>query len=560
LYRLSQSRTEPLIPSERRYEVPERVDAHGPVLTPLDKAAVREAAIRMREQAVESIAIVFLWSFLYPEHEERAAAILSAELPGVPLTLSSHLLPEYREYERTATCTLNAYVAPPVSRYLTKLRERLPQHQIRVLQSSGGAIEIETAAREAARLVLSGPAGGVVGALAVARTAEAAPPRLLTFDMGGTSTDVALCDGDLPVSSENSIAGLPLRLPALDIHTVGAGGGSLAWIDDGGALRAGPQSAGASPGPACYGRGGTLPTVSDANLVLGRLDVEHFLGGRQKLDVAAARAAIAPLAAALNLTEEEAALGIIRVANAAMERALRRVSVERGVDPRGFTLFPFGGAGPLHACDLAEALGMARILVAPSPGVLSALGMLAAGEWRDFSRSLLLPLAELAPGAVEAALTTLRPDDAFEWEETHLDLRYRGQSYEITVPLEQPVSKQSLLEAATAFHLAHERRFGHANPGRAVEAVTLRLRCGRSGLPLEFPTTPPTSAPPIPAGMKTVWFETAQETPCYQRETLQTGQTFSGPAIVWQFDTTTVVSPGWRARVDERANLWLEQS
>ena len=432
LYALVPQKPPPLVPRQWRFEVRERVGADGQVVMPLDEASLAEVVERVAAAGVESVAVCLLFSFLRPEHEQHVGAALRARLPGVHVSLSSDILPEYREYERTATTVINATVAPLMGRYLARLAEQLTPRRLAVMQSNGGIISAALAGAQAARTALSGPAGGVVGARFVAASAGpggAGYTDLITFDMGGTSTDVALCAGRAPTTTGGSIAGLPLRLPLIDIHTVGAGGGSLAYLDAGGALQVGPQSAGAWPGPACYhadyeawrrltdedrpptaadttgeeGSWGQVPgarvehsspgtwnlepgtfcTVTDANLVLGRLDAERFLGGQMALHEASALAAVGALAAEMGSTVEGAALAIMRVANAAMERAIRRVSVERGHDPRRFTLLAFGGGGPLHACELAEALGIPRVLVPPTPGVLSALGMLAAAPARD---------------------------------------------------------------------------------------------------------------------------------------------------------------------------------
>ena len=558
LYDLSPRKIEPLIGRDLRFEVAERLDARGAIVTPLNEDEVRDVAARLRALEIESVAIVFLWAFLNPLHEERARDIIRAELPDIFVTLGSELSPEAREYERTSTCAINAYLAPPVAKYLGNLSARLPDSSIRILASSGGALDLITAANQAARLVLSGPAGGVVGARFVA--ARAGVTQILTFDMGGTSTDVALLDGALPRSFEGEIGGLPLRLPALDIHTVGAGGGSLARVDEGGALRVGPQSAGSAPGPACYGLGGTLPTVSDANLVLGRLDAQRFLGGAQTLDIAAARAAIEPLARALSLTIEAAALGIVRVANAHMERALRRVSTARGIDARPFTLLPFGGAGPLHAAELAQLMGIQRVLVPRFPGVLSALGMLVADETRDDSRALLCDFDELNAANVRSQIEAMRQNFGLDGElEAHIEARYRGQSYELAAPLALPVSAQTLAASRNAFHQMHRARYGLADENRVVEAVTLRLRVRRAAHLPDENAAPDSSHVARALGTKTVWFaEAARETALFEREDLQPGARFDGPSLVFQFDTTIVVPPDWSARVDGWQNLWLE--
>ena len=558
LYDLAPEKVPPLIERALRFEVAERVDARGQIVTPLDEDSVHKVAARLRELKVESVAIVFLWAFLNPTHERRVAATLRVQLPDVLLTLGSELLPEAREYERTSTCAINAYLAPPVAKYLGHLKARLPASSVRILASSGGALDIETAAAQAARLVLSGPAGGVVGAQFVA--ARAGAEQILTFDMGGTSTDVALIDGALPRSGEGEIGGLPLRLPSLDIHTVGAGGGSLARVDEGGALRVGPQSAGSSPGPACYGLGGARATVSDANLVLGRLDAQRFLGGEKTLDIEAARAALEPLARALGSTLEAAALGVVRVANAHMERALRRVSTARGIDPRPFTLLPFGGAGPLHAAELAQLMGIERVLVPRFPGVLSALGMLVADETRDASRALLSSFDELNVETVRALVDEMRAGFALEGElEANIEARYSGQSYELAVPLLLPVSAETLAASRSAFHASHRARYGLADESRVVEAVTLRLRVRRAAQLPDETALPEAAHDAVATKYKTVWFAGgALQTALFERDELKPGARFDGPGLVFQFDTTIVVPPRWSARTDGWQNLWLE--
>jgi N-methylhydantoinase A len=575
LYDLQPSRPSPLVPTERRFEVPERVDADGEVVTPLDEAAVRRVARSLREQGIESVAVVFLHAYRSADHEERAAALLRDEGVEGAITRSSALLPEYREYERTATTVANAYVRPTVERYLSRLREAVGDRSVRVMQSNGGTIGPEVAGTEAARLALSGPAGGVVGALGVARRAlDTDRPRLMTLDMGGTSADVALCDGGVPRTAEHTIAGMPLRLPSVDLHTVGAGGGSIARVDAGGSLRVGPQSAGADPGPVCYGRGGTEPTVTDAHLVLGRLQPDHLLGGSDPLDLApeAAREAVAALGERASLSLEETALGVLRVANAAMERALRRVSVERGHDPRDYTLVPFGGAGPLHAAALADALGMRQILIPPTPGVLSALGLLMADAVYDTSRALLRTASALvdAPGPLRKAATAAtqevhdvlgEPDTlAWEWE---LDLRYAGQSYELSVPIGSALDARALADAVDAFHEQHRRRYGHANRDAPVEVVAVRVRGRIETDPLSLPHEPETTRPLAKAeiGTRPVWFgaDGPVETPTYRRSDLHHGHALDGPAVLHQYDTTIVVPPKWHACVDAHQNVWLER-
>lgn len=585
LYRLQQQRPPLLADDERRLEIGERLAADGSVLQPLDETALAEIARRLLSTGTESLAIVFLFSYRNGAHEQQAAGALAQLLPGLPISLSSEVLPEYREYERTATTLINAYVQPLVARYLQRLEQSLagtPVAALRIMQSSGGVIDVRQAAQQAARVVLSGPAGGVVGAFAVASTALAArsgteaPAQVLTFDMGGTSTDVCLCAGHIPTTGESTISGLPLRLPVIDIHTVGAGGGSIAHVDAGGALQVGPRSAGAQPGPASYGRGGQEPTVTDANLVLGRLDPEGFLGGsgQVRLDPEAARRVLAQLGERLGLTPAAAALGVIRVANATMERALRAVSVEQGYDPRSFALLPFGGAGPLHACDLADALGVRQIIFPALPGVLSAYGMLVADMSADAAQSVLSPLEKVAadPEPLVAAATALSAktrrtlsldDDSPAQSSASLDLRYRGQSYELSVPLGLPITGQEVQAAAERFHAAHAQRYGYSMPEEALEAVTLRLRSTLPGPQLALPQRPQAGSDPAAARLTDhrIWFdaEGPVQAARYRRDLLEPGNRIEGPCLVLQYDSTLLVTPGWAAQVDTYGNLVCER-
>ncbi|MDI3339001.1 MAG: hydantoinase/oxoprolinase family protein [Sphaerobacter sp.] len=566
LYDLRVERQPPLVPRERRLEVVERLDERGGVLTPLDPDSVAAAVAVLREAGVTSVAVCLLFSFANPAHERAVAE--AARAAGLHVSASHEVLPEFREYERTSTVVLNAYVAPLMDRYLARLEAELPPGvPLRIMQSNGGSISAATARREAARTLLSGPAAGVVGAAYVAEASGFT--QTITFDMGGTSTDVALIDGAITETTDGQIGGYPSKLPMIDIHTVGAGGGSIAWFDTGGALRVGPTSAGADPGPAAYGRGGEAPTVTDANVVLGRLIPEGFLGGTMALDVDAARRALAPVAARLGTSLEAAALGIVRIANANMEAAIRVISVARGHDPRRFTLVAFGGAGPLHACELAADLRIPRVLIPSTPGVLSALGMLAADVVKDYVRTVMVPAAEAA-AVVESVLAELAARGQAELAaeglpaeritiEPMLDLRYVGQSYELVVPY-----TGDMAAAVAAFHAAHERRFGYSDPNEPVQVVNCRVKArGLADRPA-LPRQPrDATARPEPTMHRPVVFTGAdgpevQDTPIYDRATLRPGATFRGPAVVTQFDTTTVVPPGWGGTVDAVGNLILE--
>src|SRR6266849_1803124 len=484
LYDLFFDRIEPLVPEDMRFGVDERTGSDGEILQSPSRDALQSLADQLRQKHPEAIAISLLFSFANPTTETAVAHVL--EKLEVPLSVSHQILPEFREYERTSTVVVNAYLQPVMQQYLENLERRArssprsggTQSRIFVMQSSGGITSLGSAAGEPVRTVLSGPAGGVVGAAAMAR--RSGFDRIISFDMGGTSTDVALVDGEAHVSGQSEIAGLPVGVPMLDIHTVGAGGGSMARFDAAGALRVGPESAGADPGPICYGRG-TEPTVTDANLLTGRLRPDRFLGGEFTLDVERARRLtlewLKKQGSGLNL--EQFCAGVVRVVNANMERALRVVSIERGYDPREFALVAFGGAGGLHACELAEALAIPMVMIPARPGALSAYGILVSDVVKDYSRTLLwrfsdrLPQAKLQQefrkleGAAQKEFRAERWRGVLQYERS-LDLRYRGQGYELNVPATKNV--------AARFHDEHQRRYGYHHAGREIELVTLRLR------------------------------------------------------------------------------------
>ncbi|MEZ4769991.1 MAG: hydantoinase/oxoprolinase family protein [Caldilineales bacterium] len=567
LYDFYADRPEPLVPAELRLEVAGRIDRHGNVLMSLDAAGLPALIERLRALDVESVAVCLLFSFLNPAHEQAVAAALRAA--GFLVSTSSEILPEFREYERASTTAINAYVAPVLDRYLGRLADELGDVQFRIMQSNGGSISAGQARREAVRSILSGPAGGAVGAFHVATSLGY--PRVIGFDMGGTSTDVSLCDGVIPVTGEGEIGGLPVRVPLIDIHTVGAGGGSLARVDAGGALRVGPQSAGADPGPACYGRGGQDATVTDANLVLGRLAPEHFLGGQMALNRAASLDALARLAGDAGLAAmpgltaaQTAALGVVQIANAHMARALRVISVERGHDPADFVLLSFGGAGGLHACDLARALGIRRVIAPPVASTLSAFGMLAADVVKDYVQTVMLPgtvgfreirdmmetmeargLADVAAEGVPRDRITLLPQ---------VDVRYRGQSYELTVPL--------TADFAHDFHAAHRRVYGHAEPSAALEIVNLRLRAEGAVAKPDLPELPAGNGGQAGEALlfrRPVVTETGvAEVPFYDGHRLRPGHQLAGPAVVVQPDTTVWLGRGDTAAVDRRLCLVIE--
>jgi N-methylhydantoinase A len=566
LYALQPQLPPPLIPRRWCYEVPERLDPTGAVLTPLDVAALDAVLDDIERQGIQSVAVCFLYSFVNPTHEQavRARILQRGLLQDWQIALSCEVLPEFREYERASTLALEAYVRPVVSGYLRRLGEELPDTcSLRIMKSDGGVMSARRARRQAIHTALSGPAAGVIGGFQVAQ--QAGFDHVITLDIGGTSTDVALCPGGLIRRTESSIDGLPLRTRVLDIETIGAGGGSIARLDAGGALRVGPESAGADPGPIAYGLGGQQVTVTDANAVLGRLDPHHFLGGAMELHLEPARAALDRLARDMNLSTEAAALGIVGVANVNIDRAMRRVTVARGYDPRDFTLVAFGGAGPMHACEVAERLEIPRVLVPRYPGVLCALGLLMADVVLETSRSVLGAVTAETPAILQAQLDEMAAHARAELtregiaEEAMIfnglvDARYQGQSYELTIPFER--------DLLAAFHAAHTHRYGHAMPQWTVEVVNLRLQA--VGL-VEKPRLTPE---PLVENDGTDAFlghrvavcsDRAGEQPIalYERERLPPGATFAGPALVFQMDSTVFVAPGWSARVDGYRNLVL---
>jgi N-methylhydantoinase A len=581
------------VPPELIFEVRERVDHHGTVLEPLDEAQCRAVARQLRAHDLESVAICFLYAFLHPEHERRAAEIVAEECPGVWVSASSVVLPQFREFERSMATVLNAYVTPHVSRYLATVGERLAgagsgDSSLYIMKSNGGVIGAQDAARQAIHTALSGPAGGVAGAARLA--AEAGFGDVITIDVGGTSADVSLIrDGQPAFTSEGKIGSFPLQLPIVDIHTIGAGGGSIAALASSGRLTVGPRSAGAVPGPVCSGKGGTEPTVTDAHLILGRIPAT-LAGGAVSLDREAAEHAIRrKIADPLGLTLEEAADGILAVVNASMVGAIRLVSIERGHDPRQFTLVPFGGAGPLHGVDLADLLGIPRILVPRNPGVLSTVGLLAADVRNDYVRTRIwegpdFPANEIRAGyeelAVSAGLTTGghagrdrqngTPGAVFE---RSADLRYRGQGFELTVEVPDAVVDAAAMAALRErFHAAHERLYGYALRNAPVELVNLRVTVSVPLPKAEAHEIAPQDGPIETArvGERQVYFgrtfgSTGSSglgwlpTPRYDRASLGAGAVVAGPAILEQLDSTTVLGPGQQAVVDRFGNLLVTQ-
>ncbi len=566
LYSLCPKPRNPLIPRSLRFEVPERLDWQGWPITPLDGNAVERVLDQIRSSGVESIAVCFLFSFLNPQHELEVKR--RAMKRGFRISISSEIAPEYREYERASTVCANACVAPVMVKYIERLEQRIrlcssssPEVRLSIMQSSGGTLRADEASAQAIKTVLSGPAGGLIAAVHVAR--EAGFRKIITFDMGGTSTDVALVDGE-PVTVRNGeVAGIPLLTPMLDIHTVGAGGGSIARIDAGGGLRVGPQSAGADPGPVAYGRGDLL-TVTDANVLLGRLPASTRLAGSLGLDVKRVDMAFNEFAAHLNLNSRLAAEGIVEVVNSQLARALRHISVERGHDPSTYTLVSFGGAGGLHACALAESLGVKRILVPRFPGAFSALGLALADVRREYVQSIFLDADPSHHGTItkiigdisERALREIASERIPRGRimvQPFVEMRYKGQSYALRVPY-----RSGLKASGQQFHRAHKARYGHADPSQPVECVSAGLTAsGKRHVPriqFDLPPTPGNATEAI----SVVWDNKSIKSPLYHRGSLSSGQQLAGPAVIVQTDAATWIPPGWRGEVDRHANLIME--
>jgi N-methylhydantoinase A len=561
LYDLAYRKDPHIVPQELRFGVPGRVTAQGDVLEDFDRDAAADIVARIKASDAESVAVCFLFSFLKPDHERQMGELLK-DL-GLPVSLSHEILAEFREFERTSTTVVNAYVSPIMTRYLTDLKNAVTGNTLRIMQSNGGSISADTAMRESVRTILSGPAGGAVGALEIGRMAGF--DKLITFDMGGTSTDVSLMDGQLPLTLESSISGYPVKVPMIAIHTVGAGGGSIATLDSGGSLTVGPESAGATPGPVCYDQGGTRVTVTDANLYLGHIVPEHFLGGGMALDENNTRMAVETLSAQLSMDPVELAEGVLAVANTNMERAIRVISVEKGFDPREFTLFSFGGAGGMHCAELARLLGMPKIFIPINPGILSAMGMLMADVVKDYSRTVMrdamtFPIDEMedifaqmeSRGLIELTGEGVQTESVEH--ERYLDMRYTGQSFEIIVPF-----KKDCIEA---FQSLHEKQYGHRNPDKPVEIVNVRLRSrGRQDKPKfkKCETMGKILSEAALLGTRQAVFGSKRlKTAIIDRAGLLPGNEFNGPAIITEYSSTIVIPPDASVRVDPWSNLILE--
>ena len=577
LYDLQCDKPVPVVPRRLRIEVPERLRHDGRVATPLDEAAVRAAAERFRAAGVSAVAVAFLYAFVDPGHELRAAEILAECLPDAFVCCSHEVAPEFREFERFSTVAVNAALGPMMGDYVAGVGERVTALGVSVpvhlTQSNGGVISLPLAARQPVRTVLSGPSTGVIAAVETGRLAGRGD--LITFDMGGTSTDVSLVRGGEPTrAGSRRIGGHPLLVPMLDIETVGAGGGSIARIDTGGLLKVGPESAGADPGPACYGLGSDRPTVTDANVVLGILHPGHLLRGRMAIRRDLARSAIAAVGDRLGLTPEAAAEGILSVVTANMARAIRVVSVRRGHDPRRFALVAFGGAGPLHAARLARELEIPHILVPPHPGVQCAVGLLQTDLAADFARTRLTRLDPGADRVIDAVFAGLT-GQATEWFDREgvgagdrslrpaIDMRYAGQNYELPVALPEGVEGGRRTALRAAFEAEHRRMYGYIAAEEPIQLVTFRLQAvGRVARPA-WPLAPPARGPAVPAESRSVYLREAGGAvtcPVHDRDQLAPGHRLSGPAVVEQMDATTLILPGQVATVDPHRNLVLTEA
>ena len=577
MYDLQLDQLPPIVPRERRFELSERIDAKGNVLRNPTASHIEALAQAVVDSGAESCAVCLLFSFLNPEHEEKMqVALLRA---GIPVSLSSDVQPEFREYERMSTTALNAYLVPVMERYLGTLEQTLakdlPDAVVGINQSSGGLMSVRQARRFPIRTALSGPAGGVVGAAYTARQANR--PDVITIDMGGTSADVCLIRNfEAGVAYDRAVGGFPVRLPMVDVNAVGAGGGSVAWLDPGGFLKVGPMSAGAKPGPACYGIGGTQPTVTDANLILGRISPSGLLDGRVPLRMDLARSSFAKIAEEFGMSVELAALGCIDIVVANMVRAIRAVSIERGHDPRAFTLMPFGGGGPLHAADIAKDLSIGEVLVPAYPGILCAQGVVVSDLRENLVRTNRSRLNEESVAGIKKAITEVLAQ-ARAWFETEevsvrdrvtdlrMDLRYVGQNYEISVPVASAAvlemsAPELVMTIGADFCSAHEMSYGHHDPTAQIEVIN--YRCVARARLHRFPDPP---APPSTEKIaetslrRSVWFDRhgAVSTPVYKRELLQAGHVIEGPAIVEQMDTTTLIRPASLAKVDASLNLTI---
>ena len=578
MYDFFQRRPAPLVPRQLRFEIDERMNFDGSVLKSPVEDQIVDVIHQLKKLDIKAVAICFLHSYANPAHEIHVKELFSQYYPEANLSLSCEILPEIREYERMSTTTVNAYVMPIIDRYIRKLKSRMKDGgfsvELNVMQSSGGIMPADSVSRKSVSTILSGPAGGVLGSQYLAKTAGIA--NLITFDIGGTSTDICLiADNEYLTTKESEIGGHAIKVPMIDINTIGAGGGSIAWIDPGGALRVGPRSAGADPGPACYDRGGSDPTVTDANLVLGRLNPDNFVGGEMTLNRKSAEAVISEkISTPLKLDMAAAAEGILKIMNANMVRGVRRVSVERGYDPRTFSLMAFGGAGPLHACELAEEMNIPQVIIPPTPGVNSAVGLLIADFRYDFSETYIRKCASLDLPELTSCLDRLEfkakqrmllekiPEDQIMCFQS-ADMRYLGQGYEIEIPLSGRIdSPQALTRIVQCFHEAHNKAYGFCNPQDDVEIVYLRIAAIQTVSKPSFSRQKMGPSDPSVAfcGQRDVFLKGAfLKAGIFDRSKLEAGHKIPGPAIVEQFDSTTLILPGHLCRIDEHLNLIISR-
>ena len=575
LYDMTVDLPDPLVPRYLRLEADERIGADGGVVRELDESSVGRAAETFEREGVEAIAVCLLFSFRNPEHELLIQDVLQRLLPGLPATLSSEIAPEFREYERTSTCVINAYLLPITRSYVERLGTELGREfglsDLRIMQASGGAMTAEVAKSRAVHMVNSGPAGGALASAVFGQLAG--QDKIIGVDMGGTSFDVCLIvDGKPRLKSEGEFEGYPVKIPMIDVEGIGAGGGSIAWVDSGGALNVGPRSAGADPGPACYGLGGELPTVTDANLVLGRLNPGYFLGAEMELHVEPARKAVGQhIAEPLGLSTEEAAAGIVRVVNANMVRGISVNSTQKGYDLREFSLLAFGGAGPLHAVELAEDLGMKRVIVPPYCAVFSAFGAVASDVRHDYVQTVAWSEAALEAAQTEQVFAGLEararalleeekvPEDRIRLQRS-ADVRYEGQSYELTIPLRSTglLEAEDIQQMIADFHAQHQKIYAYSDQKESVEVISLRLAAEGLVPELRLLSSDQTpSGPPTPKSQRPIHFPGSGflESYVYEREELVPGHAMLGPCLVEETTSTTVIPAGWRAHVDPNRNL-----
>jgi N-methylhydantoinase A len=571
----------PLVPRYLRKGVRERIDARGRVVVPLDVGTVGDAAKTFEREAVEAVVVSLLFSFLNGEHERNVAEILGRMLPGVPVTLSSEICPEFREYERTCTAVMNGYLGPVIARYMDRLTSRLEaaygKVTLHIMQSNGGTMTAEVAKSHAAHLINSGPAGGAIATAFVSRLTG--NRMAVGADMGGTTFDISIIDENLPKTTTwGGVTNYPIKLPMVDLKTIGAGGGSIAWVDEGGVLNVGPESAGSDPGPACYGWGGTRPTVSDANLVLGRLNRDYFLGGKLPLYPEKAEEAIrGHVAGPMGLSVEEAAAGILRIVNANMAKGISGNSVERGYDLREFALVTMGGAAALHAADIARELNMARVIVPPMSGNFSAVGFVVADVQHDYVRTLARKEHEIDPAELLREFRDMEADGIRQLEQERVgpgeteivwsaDLRYEGQSWELNAPIQRTpgtFSREHVRRIAEKFHTLHEQVYSYSEPDETVEFVNLRVRVRGLNPALTFEEEP-CEPFPLEGGWKTmreVYFAESGrlDTPVYEREDLRVGSRIDGPCIVEETISTALIPPGHTGAIDAYRNILIER-